>query len=144
MPVDYKNSSLEALAVGLPVSGLPTGMYVYFLINTCLTGLRSSGILSREVSVFIIIGLTARRGGEGRGKRRWRANTCALNNGEGDGVVSGAVPMVIGGKREFKGVRSRRGRMFERCKKSSAARRRGDMMTRLTVGGVSRGSEEAT
>jgi len=46
---------------------------VYFLINTCLTGLRSSGILSREVSVFIIIGLTARRGGEGRerGKRRW-------------------------------------------------------------------------
>ena len=94
--------------------------------------------------MFIIIGLTARRGGEGRGKRRWRANTCALNNGEGDGVVSGAVPMVIGGKREFKGVRSRRGRMFERCKKSSAARRRGDMMTRLTVGGVSRGSEEAT
>ena len=51
---------------------------VYFLINTCLTGLRSSEILSREVSVFIIIGLTARRGGEGRGKRRWRANTCAL------------------------------------------------------------------
>ena len=49
---------------------------VYFLINTCLTGLRSSGILSREVSVFIIIGLTARRGGEGRGKGRWRANTC--------------------------------------------------------------------
>ena len=58
-------------------------------------------------------------------------------------MVSGAVPMVIDGKREFKGVRSRRGRMFERCKKSSAARRRGDMMTRLTVGGVSRGSEEA-
>ena len=49
---------------------------VYFLINTCLTGLRSSGILSREVSVFIIIGPTARRGGEGRGKGRWRANTC--------------------------------------------------------------------
>ena len=49
---------------------------VYFLINTCLTGLRSSGILSREVSVFIIIGLTARRGGEGKGKGRWRANTC--------------------------------------------------------------------
>ena len=50
-------------------------VWVYFLINTCLTGLRSSGILSREVSVFIFIGLTARRGGEGRGKRRWRANT---------------------------------------------------------------------
>ena len=49
-------------------------------------------------------------------------------------MVSGAVPMVIDGKREFKGVRSRRGRMFERCKKSSAVRRRGDMMTRLTVG----------
>ena len=41
---------------------------VYFLINTCLTGLRSSGILSREVSVCIIIGLTARRGGERKGK----------------------------------------------------------------------------
>ena len=43
-------------------------VWVYFLINTCLTGLRSSGILSREVSVFIIIGLTARRGGERKGK----------------------------------------------------------------------------
>ena len=52
---------------------------VYFLINTCLTGLRSSGILSREVSVFIIIGLTARRGGEGKGKGRWRANTCVYS-----------------------------------------------------------------
>ena len=41
---------------------------VYFLINTCLTGLRSSGILRREVSVCIIIGLTARRGGERKGK----------------------------------------------------------------------------
>ena len=54
------------------------GLTVYFLTNTCLTGLRSSGIISREVSVFIIIGLTARRGGEGRGKGRWRANTCDL------------------------------------------------------------------
>ena len=64
--------------------------------------------------MFIIIGLTARRGGEGRGKRRWRANTCALNNGGGDGAVSGAVPMVIGGTREFKSARSRLWRMFKR------------------------------
>ena len=38
----------------------PRDKSVYFLINTCLTGLRSSGILSREVSVFIIIGLSGR------------------------------------------------------------------------------------
>ena len=28
--------------------------------------------------MFIIIGLTARRGGEGKGKGRWRANTCVF------------------------------------------------------------------
>ena len=43
---------------------------VYFLINTCLTGLRSSGILCREVSVSIIIGLTARRRRRRRRRRK--------------------------------------------------------------------------
>ena len=41
---------------------------VYFLINTCLTGLRSAGVLSKEVSECIIIGLTAREEGERKGK----------------------------------------------------------------------------
>ena len=54
-----------------------TGMYVYFLINTCLTGLRSSEILSNEVSRVH----HHRPDGEEREEKereqgRWRTNTC--------------------------------------------------------------------
>jgi hypothetical protein len=50
---------------------------VYFLINTCLTGLRSSEILSNEVSrVHHHRPDVEEREEKGREKGRWRANTC--------------------------------------------------------------------
>ena len=57
-------------------------VWVYFLINTCLTGLRSSGILSREVSVFIIHWPDGEEGRRRRDKGRWRANTCVVGRAD--------------------------------------------------------------
>ena len=49
---------------------------VYFLINTCLRGLRSSEILSNEVSrVHHHRPDVEEREEKGREKERWRANT---------------------------------------------------------------------